>query len=99
MKLHDEQSILEQKVLQILSDKYYNIHLRKERDSINIYTHKYNEKSFVFQFKIPQELVNKDFYKRLKRAAFIINRRNKKPTLFSNLFYIMNPNEVKKYNY
>lgn len=49
----------------ILSNDYFKIDIRTEKENYNIYTQKKSDSNFEFQFSIPSNLINKEYLKKI----------------------------------
>jgi|GEM_PF-6053228 len=49
----------------ILSNDYFKIDIRTEKENYNIYTQKKSDSNFEFQFSIPTNLINKEYLKKI----------------------------------
>jgi hypothetical protein len=49
----------------ILSNDYFKIDIRTEKENYNIYTQKESNSNFEFQFSIPTNLINKEYLKKI----------------------------------
>lgn len=49
----------------ILSNDYFKIDIRTEKENYNIYTQKKSDSNFEFQFSIPTNLINKEYLRKI----------------------------------
>ncbi len=81
---------LKQKVLQILSEDFFDIDLREERENINIYTEKTGISNYVYQLGIPKKQIDNDILKKIVNIKLISkDNSNNNKSLFLNLLKLM----------
>lgn len=63
----------------LLSNDYFKIDIRTEKENYNIYTQKKGNSNFEFQFSIPTDLINGEYLKK------ILDNKNALPFFESRL--------------